>query len=396
MNASYFIQANLGLIILASIYFLFLNDGKQFIIKRIFLLGGIFASLLLPVISFQFSRILPFSKIIPTALLPELWITSKSTSHSFISASQLYPIAYTVYIAITLLLSARFLIRLFKLMLFLKKSTVYDFGNYTLLENSQGNSFSFFHWIFIGHADLKEIIIEHELEHAKRYHSFDTVILELLGIIFWFNPIVYSLKRILLSIHEFQADDAVIKKYDANQYCSLLARASLQSADFPIANYFNNSLTLKRIAMIKNGKKKLSTWRLVSSLVLLVGLLTFVACQEQTNKVNEISDSNEIFSNVEEVATPTGGMISFYDYVRNNLKYPEQARKLGVEGKVFIEFTVNKDGTISDAIVTKGIGAGCDKEALQVVKESPAWIPAKNEGKIVRQKMVIPIVFKLG
>ncbi len=394
MIINYFIQANLSLIILVGVYALFLNDGKQFIIKRTFLLAGIFASLLLPFISFQFSQIPQFSKIIPTALLPELWITSKWTPQS--STFQLYQTAYTGYLIITLLLSARFLVRLFKLILFVKRSTVYEFSNYTLLQSSEGNSFSFFHWVFIGHTDLKEVIIEHELEHAKRYHSFDIMILELLRIIFWFNPIVYSLKRIFHNIHEFQADDAALKKYDANQYCSLLARASLQSADFPIANYFNNSLTLKRIAMIKNGKKKLSTWRLVSSLVLLVSLLTFVACQEQTNKVNEISDSNEIFSNVEEVATPTGGMISFYDYVRNNLKYPEQARKLGVEGKVFIEFTVNKDGTISDAIVTKGIGAGCDKEALQVVKESPAWIPAKNEGKIVRQKMVIPIVFKLG
>lgn len=391
---NYFIQANLSLVILVGVYALFLNDGKQFFIKRIFLLGGIFASLLLPFISFQFSQIPQFSKIIPTALLPELWITSKSTPQ--FSTFQLYQTAYTGYIIVTLLLSVRFLIRLFKLLLFVKKSSVSQFGNYTLLENSGGNSFSFFHWVFIGHTDLKEVIIEHELEHAKRYHSFDIVILELLGVFFWFNPIVHSLKRIFHSIHEFQADDAALKKYNANQYCSLLARASLQSADFPIANYFNKSLTLKRIAMIKNEKKKLSTWRLVSSLVLLVSLLTFVACQEQTSKANEISNSNEIFSKVDEIASPTGGMTLFYDYVRNNLKYPEQARKLGVEGKVFIEFTVNKDGTISDAIVKKGIGAGCDKEALQVVKESPAWIPAKNEGKIVRQKMVLPIVFKLG
>jgi periplasmic protein TonB len=69
---------------------------------------------------------------------------------------------------------------------------------------------------------------------------------------------------------------------------------------------------------------------------------------------------------------------------------------MGVEGKVFVEFIVNKDGSISDVTVKKGIGAGCDKAAIEAVSASPKWKPGKQAGLIVRQKFTVPIQFKLG
>jgi protein TonB len=69
---------------------------------------------------------------------------------------------------------------------------------------------------------------------------------------------------------------------------------------------------------------------------------------------------------------------------------------MGVEGRVFVEFVVNRDGSIVDVKFIKGIGAGCDEEAVRVVQSAPAWKPGKQRGKPVRQKMVIPIIFKLG
>jgi TonB family protein len=400
MSLSYIIQTNLSLTILAGIYILFLNVGGQFNFKRAFLIIGTVASLLLPFISFQFSLIPSLPKIASSTLLPELWINASSKSQNFFETHSLFPAITLIYIFVAICLSAKFIFKFFQLIRFLKKSTSTQYENFTLFENpEEANSFSFFRWIFIGQVATKQeknIIIEHELEHAKWYHSFDVILMELLKVAFWFNPIIYLLKKNLYSIHEFQADEAAIKKSDVNQYCSLLARAALQSADFPIANYFNNSLTLKRITMIKNVKTKLSVWRLVWSITLFTSVLIFMACQEQTSSTEKVSESNEILLNVDESAAPAGGMTSFFDYVTSNMKYPEQARKLGVEGKIFIEFTVNTDGSISDATVKKGIGAGCDLEALRIVKESPNWVPAKHEGKIVRQKMVLPIVFKLG
>lgn len=105
---------------------------------------------------------------------------------------------------------------------------------------------------------------------------------------------------------------------------------------------------------------------------------------------------DEVFLVVEETAAPKGGMQAFYEFVGKKLKYPAQARRMGVEGRVFVEFVINRDGSIVDVKAIKGIGAGCDEEAVRVVQSMPAWNPGKQRGKPVRQRMVLPITFKLG
>lgn len=110
----------------------------------------------------------------------------------------------------------------------------------------------------------------------------------------------------------------------------------------------------------------------------------------------EKEDPNQVFLVVEESAAPEGGMPAFYQFVQKKLKYPAQARRMGVEGKVFVEFVIEKDGSITDVKFIKGIGAGCDEEAVRVVKSAPKWKPGKQRGKPVRQRMVLPISFKLG
>jgi periplasmic protein TonB len=110
----------------------------------------------------------------------------------------------------------------------------------------------------------------------------------------------------------------------------------------------------------------------------------------------EKEDPHQIFIVVEETAVPIGGMSAFYEYVLSKLKYPAQARRMDIEGKVFVEFVIEKDGSITDVKAIKGIGAGCDEEAVRVVSESPKWKPAKQRGKSVRQRMVLPITFKMN
>jgi periplasmic protein TonB len=113
-------------------------------------------------------------------------------------------------------------------------------------------------------------------------------------------------------------------------------------------------------------------------------------------EVEEKEDPDQIFLVVEETAAPTGGMPAFYEFVGKKLKYPAQARRMGIEGKVFVEFVIERDGTITDVKAIKGIGAGCDEEAVRVLQSAPKWKPGKQRGKPVRQRMVLPIAFKLG
>lgn len=104
---------------------------------------------------------------------------------------------------------------------------------------------------------------------------------------------------------------------------------------------------------------------------------------------------DEIFTIVEESALPVGGMPAFYKFLVETMKYPPQARRLGVEGKVLLQFVVDKSGSISDVKVLKGIGAGCDEEAVRVMQKAPAWSPGKQRGKAVKQRCIVPISFKL-
>lgn len=105
---------------------------------------------------------------------------------------------------------------------------------------------------------------------------------------------------------------------------------------------------------------------------------------------------NEIFTVVEENAMPEGGMGAFYKYLSKTLKYPSQARRMNVEGTVYVQFVIEKDGSLTDIKIVKGVGAGCDEEAERVIKEAKKWKAGKQRGLPVRQRMVMPIIFKLG
>jgi len=105
--------------------------------------------------------------------------------------------------------------------------------------------------------------------------------------------------------------------------------------------------------------------------------------------------ADEIFVIVEDQPLPKGGMQEFYKYVADNLKYPARASRMGIEGRVFIEFIVEKDGSLTDIKVARGIGGGCDEEAVRVISEAPKWSPGKQRGRPVRVRMIMPIIFKI-
>lgn len=108
--------------------------------------------------------------------------------------------------------------------------------------------------------------------------------------------------------------------------------------------------------------------------------------KEETDEVKDI---------VETMPSFVGGLEEFYKFVSKNLKYPAQARRIGIEGKVFVHFVVDKDGSLSDIKVVKGIGAGCDEEVERIIHKSPKWNPGKQRGNPVRVRMMMPITFRL-
>ncbi|RAV99057.1 energy transducer TonB [Pseudochryseolinea flava] len=112
--------------------------------------------------------------------------------------------------------------------------------------------------------------------------------------------------------------------------------------------------------------------------------------------VQEAEDPNQVFAVVEQMPEPEGGMQAAMAWIGKNIKYPSAARRMGVEGTVFVGFVVDADGKIADVKTVKGISAECDKEAERVIKMMPPWKPGKQNGKAVRVKFVLPVRFKLA
>jgi TonB family protein len=493
MNAlNYIIEANVGLALFMVAYLVVLRNETDFKIKRLFLLSGIFVSLLFPLFHFQYSvaTIPSLGNLLPSYLLPEIVITDGNVEGTTVHPATndlwfYFEVAYVVGIAFFFI---RFIIQLFDLVLTMKKSKVNAHGKLKIVESAEDKpTFSFFNFIFLNQSqslasEEKEKIILHETVHAKQLHSFDILILNIINIFFWFNPLIRSYKKIFVQLHEFEADARAVENSDVNEYCSLLAKAALQSADYKLASHFNNSLTLKRIQMIKTIKRKIRPWKMLVIAGVIPVAFFVIACQDQVyessytildlpeevqQKYDELKlakpdkqfllmetdeklipksnamktkleslhpgqishinlitptakpseplrtfaiieydgtlvdeafrskKADDVFTTVDDTATPEGGMPQFYTHVMKNLRYPVEARQKGIEGKVFVEFVVNTDGSLEVTGIS-GIGSGCDLEAMRVVQTSPKWTPGKNKGVPVRQQLTIPITFALN
>ena len=116
---------------------------------------------------------------------------------------------------------------------------------------------------------------------------------------------------------------------------------------------------------------------------------------EYEEEVIEEDEADEIFTIVEKAPAPKNGMAAFYQFVSEELKYPRSAMANQVQGKVFVQFVVDKNGLLKDFAVVKGIGFGCDEEAIRVLKKSPIWEPGKQRGVPVNVRMILPIRFML-
>ncbi len=116
-------------------------------------------------------------------------------------------------------------------------------------------------------------------------------------------------------------------------------------------------------------------------------------------KPEEKEDEDKIFNphELQEQAEFVGGQKEFYKFLGENIKYPKMARRQGIEGTVYLEFVIEKNGELTDVKIKKPIAndGGCNDEAVRVLKTSPKWKAAKQRGKNVRQKMVIPVKFKM-
>ena len=288
-------------------------------------------------------------------------------------------------------------------------------GALLILVPDNTEPYSFFKNIIVGTRDLDEeemrCILAHESEHVSRNHSLDIVCMRWVCCVMWFNPFAWMMLHELRAVHEYQADAAVADG-DNKDYLRLLYRQTLGTGYGHITNNFQSINIKKRIVMMNKTKSRFGAWKVLAALP-VAALLMMVGCKpaESTNSdtaavalqqeepvydMGPTQQADGEVANVVEVDPEfPGGMEAFYKYLAENIHYPEQAKKEQLQGRVFVTFVVEKDGSISDAKVLRGIGGGCDEEALRVVNAMPKWTPGKMRGEVVRVNYNLPITFRL-
>lgn len=301
-SLNYFLESALALALLLIMYRTVLARETNTRFLRRFMLSGLLASLLLPLVNIELFNAPLF---LETSSQVERWLPqievggmNDQLDRSTRSETNISSILMAVYFSGAAIALMILLTRLFRIIKTIYGAEFTVMHGFKVIHTNGDASFSFFHYIFLGSDqvltdDERRHILRHEINHARARHSVDVMIVNVAGIILWFNPLMILYKRALTEIHEFDADAESIVEADAQEYCGVLAKLALVQSGFPIANHFNASLTLKRIHMIKRLKTRLPHWK-VLLIAMISGLSTlFIACHEQVADENG-SVPNEI------------------------------------------------------------------------------------------------------
>ena len=430
----YLLKVNITLIVLFGLYKLFFDKDTFFVWRRFALMGIGVASLLLPLI--------PFGSITPTVAdtYPQGIITVE-LSDVMISGGEDSSLSWIQILGITYLVVATFFVlrllaNIFQLIRLLSKSPKAEIDGLALYQLQPGTPpFSFFGYIFLSldactEAQLSEII-RHELTHARQLHSADILFIQLMIILCWFNPFAWLMLREVRINHEYLADESVIQTgADKKAYLYHLLQASYptQAAANLYSNF--NVLPLKKRIMMMNKKRSKSalTWKYLLFLPVTALLCVIVNCtskvEESTSDGTEMDeivvvsydkgnaqpavegekintripseiDGSPVFDAVEQMPTYPGGMQDLMRYLATSIKYPKQAQEDGKQGRVIVQFIVDKNGSVTNVNVVRGVDPALDAEAIRIVSAMPKWEPGMQKGQPVNVKFTLPVNFKL-
>ncbi len=441
----YLIQSLICLGCLYSLYWFLLRKETFFVLNRIYLISSVILSVLIPLfkISFDSTQTSP----IYTAMLETVTYSGQSISRTINNSVPTINYISIIYFTGAIVFLIRFVFQIFQIRYFIIKYGVSLYkGTKVVYIRKKYSTFSFFNIIFINNENISDEkmdkIIAHENIHIRQRHSIDVVFLEILCIFQWFNPFVWFYKHSIKEIHEYLADDGVLGQgYSKINYQNLLFVLITGMRLNEITNNFNHSLIKKRFIMMTKSKSahraKLKLLLVLPLTIMLIFAFSVTASksitaqsknskeknvkQEKKEKslktIKEIEkDQKEkkekphltriiieddqkkdtVFRVVEVPPKYPGGEPARLKFFADNLKYPKQAKENGIQGKVYVSFVVEPDGSVTNIKILRGIGGGCDEEAIRVVKLMPKWEPGTQRGKNVRVQFNLPIKFSLS
>ncbi len=351
------------------------------------------------------------------ATLNEIEISAAPASHA-IGLKDVYLIGLALCVAYLLFQMVAQAVLIFRLR---RRHSVYRSGDgfdiprgsSLILLDDNTAPYSFFRQIVVGTRGLSDdelrCILAHESHHVSRSHTLDLLWARLMCCIAWFNPFAWLMMRELRAVQEFQADAASLGACGREDYLHLLYRQVTGIGYGHITNNFQSINIKKRIVMMNKTKSRFGVWKAVVALP-VAAVLLMVGCK--TDPVEDTpaeTPQTEVKASVEPVVYDRdrnapegmeapgfpGGTEAFYKYLSENIHYPEQAKADGIQGRVVVGFVVMDDGSIVNVEVQRGIGGGCDEEAVRVVKAMPKWQPAVYNGKPCNVHYSLPVSFKL-
>jgi TonB family protein len=421
---AYIIRSSLIVTIVFMVYQLLKND-RNFTRNRIFLLSGLILSFTLPLISFIPTSTIPINGSI---LLEPVIINSERIGSVVNHNPDIFRILLLIYLGGIFVLVIKDGLQLWKLYRIAKRSGVNRMQGYTLvITNTEASPFSFFRLIFINkHIGEKEAatILAHEQVHADQRHSIDVLLMELLAVLQWFNPVVWYYRNMLREVHEYLADRSILHKgIEKAGYLQLLCAMALKVQPADITNSFCQIKLKRRLKMItKSQNSRFSGVKFIAMLPLLGLFIWLVSCNNSTKdfdspgvdttvikkevapsgnntgtetpSVNE-KEENGVYTVVEDMPEYVGGNNAMNAFIASNINYPQKAKETGIQGTVYVSFHVDENGNVVNAKVIKGIGKECDEEALRVIKMMPKWKPGNQSGKSVKVAFTLPIKFAL-
>jgi TonB family protein len=400
---------------------LFFRKEAYFNISRSYLIFTLLIVLVLPLIPYHTTAV---NKLGPVLLqeviispgmvnvtLNEVVIKATGDTTGILGSLSISSILLAVYLTGVFVMSIKLGFNLIRISLLIRNSELKQKEGFTLVITENGSpTFSFFRWIFIdrkllANASDLEGILAHEKIHARQFHSWDLIASELLTIIQWFNPFTYLIKKTIRENHEYITDSEVVKGIESVDYELLLLRHSSKVKTNLLTHNFSYSLLKRRLQMINKPKRPLITGIGILGAIFSFVLVLF-ACSTQPEDVAvkkdltvETKPADSVFLTVDLAPEFPGGTDSLFSFIVENLKYPEKAKENDTQGTVFINFIIDKDGSVADAKVVRGISPECDAEALRVIKMMPSWEPGLIKGKAedipVKVSFNIPINFKL-
>ena len=406
----YLIKANFVLVVLFGFYQIISAGDTFFKWRRLSLLTIYVLSLFLPTIdlSVLVNETAPLSNILPRMAynLPEVTV---QPTHDTFDWQQLAVWLYTG-VALALLLRVFWQVGVVcRLAQRSERATLH--GTAVCLLTGDYSPFSFFRWIFVNPDDKTpsqvQQILTHEQTHVAQWHSADALLSQLFVAAFWFNPAAWLMRLQVRNNLEYLADHSVINGgTDKKAYQYHLLAVAYRMNVATITNNFN-VLPLKRRIMMMNkpASNPRARFKYLLFVPLAIALLamnnTTIRANVQkkvvkTTKTTKKADaSNKVYEVVEQMPTFPGGDAALMKYLAENIKYPVSAQKAKEQGRVVVQFIVEKDGAVTGVKTVRSVTPVLDAEAVRVIKAMPKWTPGRQGGQPVRVNYNVPVSFRL-